>query len=509
MTIWGIILFWLGIGGKPTNYNLTEYFEDAFKDGFQVAWRNTPFDESFEYKSMSYFRMLTCFFFSGLADIVDRRALSYQFNTSTYSTTGKNDKRSSDKTINRMKKTMRIDSAVKNIIKQITKLYDNPPKRIFSETQSIQDKMTDIYIESNVDSMEKQNYELAKLCGLTGVLPYYENDNLQYRIFTPDEFRVKIEKGKVTEFWYPTTYDNKVAFRVLTPDVIKTIQVSEGKDTVIEEFNNFYGRIPISWLKLGESSGFYPGGKFELVEAQLSVNAHRIEADLDAAFNATPIKIGINIPEEMFTNAPDEVILVNDVTWPTEMQRKEPELKYTAPNPTFQMLDEFADARETDMKKAEGIPNSIIDGDSEPPSGISRLLEMSPLLEMKFEDIPKLQNHESDLAELIKIITNTDTDTNIGELDFSLHFPPERIVVDPETEYEFDKLKVSDNQMDVLDFLTKWGSFEGDFAAAQRVIDERKENFEKLNMFSKEEVEGTEIKKEIDTQLENIDETIG
>lgn len=517
MNIWSLILFWLGINAAPANYNSTEYYEDAFERQFKTVWEGTIFYEDVSIKSLSFYRAMTCLYDSGQSDIIDRRALLYSYLSGFFETGTLNS------TLDRYKQIIPIDSEIKQVMSRICKLYDEPPERLFSEKETTQDKLTQLYDDIKIDSYMQETYQKGKLTGNIAVYVKVIEDKLYLIRFSPDLYRVMFEDDGITvkEVFYPdyvVDEDGKqaVVIKSWTNEEFRTRQYTTGMTQVKlikdESEPNNYGVIPWVFLTMGED--FYPSTKYELAESQLNLNKVEFQSRLDVDFNATPVKIAVNIPQELIKVSPDAMIIMNNVAREGIEELVEPTIKFVDSEPKFDMLQEHKGQKSNEMQRGQGIPNSMLQGDSEPPSGISRLLEMSELLEIEGKDIPILQEFEKKLLDMIVLVMNQDaSDFNINEndiKDFAIHYPPPAIVVEPEMEYDFDKTKVKDNVMDIEIFLKKHGNVNASesFDNLVKIVEERKEKFDQLKPFSNAPELETPVNDETSKQLDNIEDEI-
>jgi len=522
MNIYGIYSALLNINQATFASTANEYYVDAFKTEFESLWAGTEFSRSdIDMNRMCYYRALNCYFGSEQADIIDRRNLMFYYLKNIYGI----DRQTS--TLNKHRSILPVDSIVARTLKRVCKLYDQKPDRIFGNGTA-QDIMADIYNDAKIDRILMDGYLLAKLNGIVGMMPYFVNGELHIRTFTPDQFSIKQKEGSlfdVSEFWYPVYNMNEKAFifRVWTDE--ERIEYKYEKNTysagtaikILSREPNPYGRIPVVFWRLGGGKGFFSGGLFEMVETNIKINKLSWQADLQVDYNSSPTRLATNIPESEITGAVDEIIALKNVG-KADYELAAPDLRYISPSPLFDAIDEYKRDRKFELQRDLGVPASLIEGDSNPPSGISRLLEMQEPLEMKFEDLPASEKFEEQLADIIRIVSNIDNGTNIGELTFHIDYPDEALVIEPDVEYQMDKEKVKDLNMDALAFLKKWGSINdgADINEAKRIIDERRSNYEVLGLFGiaaeeeevVDEITATPVNDEIDEQLENINTTI-
>ncbi len=496
-------------------YPKTEYYVAAFEQNFKDAWECTPFGSDVSLRDLSYYRSLTCFYNENEEDYVDRRALFYTYLKNEYNTLNKEQTLEDPlKTLNRYKQTLPIDSNVKQIMRRITKLYDERPAREFTtKNDALQTDLTQLYNEMQFDSFIKNVYQLTKYVGWVAVRQRWIEDKPIMLVKTPDQFRIKkdpLDDTKIIEFWEVAIFEQKFAFRVWT-EKERWFAVPEKHIVKANSFkiknveNNSYGRIPYVFLWLH-------GGRLDLNENQLKLNRTQWQADLNASYNANPIKMGVNLEQAKITGAVDEMILVKDIIQPREGDPALPYIEYFQPETAYTELMLAHDNRLARIQRQEGIPNSIIEGDKSPPSGISRLLEMNELIERKREDEPILIEFEKNIADLVIIISNIDASKGFGDIDFNITYSTEPIVIEPEAEYDFDKRKMNDLTLDTNEFYIKNGGISNDstFKETKEILEKRaifRDEIKGLLPSSTKEEFNTPIQDEIENQLENIEVT--
>jgi hypothetical protein len=495
------------------NLDTLSFYESVFFNEYQQLWAGTGFEKNdYEMRNLCYYRALAAFYSQRNEDINDRRALLYSYLENEYNTIDANS------TINRYKKTLPIDSLIPQIMKRKTILYDESPARSFYDNNENSEQiLNEIYNQANIDSILKYTYSLAKYLGLVLIMPIIKDETLKIRILTPDKFRVNTEQENndiITELWY-NNYDptqEKYYHIQIMPDVINYTDL-KGKPYIPTGFTNStipneYGVIPAVLMRFGIAEDIYTQGEYQMFESQLIQNKLKFQSLLDAAYNASPIKLGRNLPQNTFSVAPDQMLLIPDLA----VNDQEPSLEFIQGNPQFLPVDEYRHMLSEEVQRNQGIPYSMINGDTNPPSGISRLLEMQELLEQRAEDIPKLTNFEGELARMIRVIINNDLGYNLPELQFSVTFSDVRIQTEVDVEYNHDTMLYNNYLLDPAEYIKKWGnvpeSATVDEVAA--IIKQRKEDYDKINLSAGEIIDNEEdtFANEIEQQEENLNKII-
>jgi hypothetical protein len=165
-----------------------------------------------------------------------------------------------------------------------------------------------------------------------------------------------------------------------------------------------------------------------------------------------------------------------------------PSINVVSSAPNYNSLQEYIDNETVFMLTSLGIPLSLVRTDGTQPSGISRLLELNELYEKKYEDEGYIKSKEYEFIQKLATIINVDYETiNVTSVaDYTVSFPNETIVMEPQLAYDLDKQLVQDNQMDVIDFVKKHGNIKENATIEdiKLIIDERKKNYELLQIFS-------------------------
>jgi hypothetical protein len=458
---------------------LAHYYEVAFNAYNTLIWEGTKYaDDDLELESLAYYRALTCFYGSDMIDISDRRRLLYAFMVTEFKTGRGTD------TLERYKNTLPIQSSVRRVLNNLCIAYNQPPKRRFSNTPSMDDTFKNLYTEAKISNVLARIYRLAKLCSWVLVRPVWIDGKLQLNYLSPSQCRVEVSDTNnkvITEVAYPD-YDadnNVLAIRHWTPFEVWTTNT---KGNIIEKkpLVNPYGVIPYVAMKLELGTRYYTGGMFELIEDQLERNKFRFLSNADVSFNGRPIKIAINMGKGELIFSPDQVLALDGVVNESSGGGyARPALELVSPDPQYTMIDDFASSREQIAMRTEGLPESMINNTGTPLSGIAKIIDRQELIEKRNADLPLLAEFEKNLAKMVALIGKVDANLNLDmEMkDFSIDFEEDKVYIEPDAEYEFDKKKLQDGLIDPLEFMKKWGGFDNEITkeSAIKVVTERKE----------------------------------
>lgn len=472
-----------------------EYYEDAFADVWKQIWQGTKYGESpSDVSEMSFYRAITCFMGNNRIDLHDRRELLYyylakgdEFNISD-----------GNSTLNKYRKKLPIDTSIPYILNKICVLYNQEPRRHFGKGK-IDDVMNDIYQRAKVNYAMRYIQQCAEMVSVVAVTLTIRNGVYRIIYLTPDKFRIdtaKDDQYKVERFTYADWDDERsvVVYNEWTDNEYRKYWInlkydifnrkSFTEDTIIR-LPNPYGRIPFVFVRKYPGNAFIEGGRYDLIEKQLELNKLRYMANIDATFNSMPVKLAVNLQGKAQFIAPNRVIELEGVTM-GEGQLERPSLEFVAPEGQYQNLEDFRVDRLKSIYREEDIPPSIINENTADISGISRAIERISLMEKRMNDIQIFADFERELAELIRVIVNTDVfveTSRLGDLDFAIDYEEERLYIEPEVERNFDREKMKTGELHPLNYFKKWGDFDKNLTEEQLIeeINLRKELLSKID----------------------------
>lgn len=469
-----------------------EYYELAFAAEYRAIWNGVPFvrESNDEIASLAYYRALMSFYDRDPVAIVDRRKLLYAYVSELFST------KDDDSLLNRYRKSLPVDSGIRRVVRNLATAYDEPPKRSFSEdsTSPTQIEMARLYSEMNAAASFQQIHRRARLVSLVAVRPYVVDGTMRVDFMTPDNFRVITSPTDVqtpVEIWFPKIdaevglvyerwtrasrrLDRETGGVVETPGVREIV---DGDGNVLDQMENPYGILPFAFLRTDDDLQTYPGGMLELVEAQLDANKTKFLANTNVDFASSPAWFGINLRATNLRISPDRLLAYDNVIEGDGMPVP-PSLEAISPDGKFAELDEFRANRERRQALAEGIPPSMLtDQVSTPPSGISRVVERSEIIDLRNSELPALRRFEEEFAKIVATVSNVDAGTSIDidSIVVSIDFAEERIYVEPDAEYNSDKQRMNDGVLDPREFYRKWSGFDSAIEEDElvRIVTER------------------------------------
>jgi len=485
-----------------------EYYELAFNTYYTALWQKTAYNTPNDYSELSFYRMLVAFYNNNRVSINDRRELLYYYLASgdEYNITDQYS------LLNQSRRKLPTQSIIPNILNNLCSAYNTMPTRKFGKEGSKEEKFfTKLYEKAKINSNFQGIYKRAKLCSVVAVTLVITNDVPRLVYITPDNFRVKenaLNPNIIDEFIYADWDDTNqnVVFRKYTPTTIE-IYDYDGKliDNPANPNNiNPYGIIPFVFLKLHDENTFLGGGLFTDVERCLELNHISFISKADCSYNGQPMWLSINLPpDQVNRRSPNKVIQANGVK-NIEGADIPPEMIPLGSIGNFQQIDDFKEGRLKATYRDAGLPFSLIEQQSAQLTGISRIIERVPLTEQRYSDIIKLTDFEKELCNLIRVIANVDMRANLSEVEFSIAFEDERIYLEPEVEYEFDKTKVSDGIMDIDIFIKKWSGIDSDVIDVSTVIADNKAKLLEYGFVNKPQnnVQSTQEQQQPDTGLQ-------
>lgn len=432
--------------------DLTEFYESAFRDYLKEKWKYTAFArDDIEIKNMAYAMFLTAFYFNDENAIANRRrCLYYYLSMSGYDTT------KTENIINRMKNTLPVDSFIRRMLNDVCVIYDEPAIRKFSDAESDNKKMADLYEQIKIDVKMQTIYELAKLAGVVAVTMVVRNSKPKLLYMTPDKFRVITDSDDITKVnqLHYIDYDSKLKSYV-HHTWTDTEHITSASGTAIINEPNIYGRIPFEFCRITDSDMFFGGGLYEQSFKNLQFNNHMFNSDREAVINGMTQWIAVNMPSSIANRSPD---IIHRVDRRNDMD-PEPSMTPISTNGLYNDIFEFANNLKNNSLLDFGEPPDFIDTSiGANMSGISRMILHSKLNNIRESDIPVMESFETDLSELIQTIGNADYWMEpVKSLNYSISYAPIKVISEPAIEYEHDKQLMADGLMPLSEFVNKHG----------------------------------------------------
>ena len=187
-----------------------------------------------------------------------------------------------------------------------------------------------------------------------------------------------------------------------------------------------------------------------------------------------------------------------------------PELRPILGSQMFADVYEYAKNLKNDVLLDHGEPPDLINNELAQMSGISRFILHSRLNEIRQKDINYLAKFETELADLIMLISNLDytNGTQIPSLNFSIQYADIKILNEPKDEKLLDKELLNEGAISIKDYYKKWGSGFKQDIDEKELIELIKSRKETLKLLGINEVETPNQNQEIKTE-DNLDTNIG
>lgn len=473
--------------------NNAEYYENAFVSTFHQIWDGTIYDNATDLTDLAFYRALTCFLGNNRIDMYDRRQLLYFY----LAHGGEFNAQDGDSLLNQYRGKLPIDDNVHYILQNICTLYNQAPRRDFGKAE---DKMQEIYDKATIDSQMRYLQQIAEVVKVLAVSIVIKDNDYRLIYLTPDKFRIETDPNnsfKVTKFTY-TDWDTAravIVYNEWTADKYSIYSMNIKRDIlnrrtlvkeVVTETDNVYGIIPFVFLRLTNGSSFIEGGRLDLIEKQLELNKLKFLSNLDATFNGSPMKLAINMSGKANKISPNRIFEFEGVKV-GEGFNQAPSLELISNDPQYENLEDFRSNKLKQMLREENLPASLINEITADISGISRAIERVPLKEKRESEINKFIRFEKELAELIRVIANTDIyleTSQIPEIDFKIDYEEEGLYLEPSLERDFDLNKMKNYELHPLNYYSKWGDFDTNLSEDELIneIQIRKELLTKLEL---------------------------
>lgn len=455
-----------------------KYYCRAFATELAPMWRNT--DYAGQIDNLCFYRGIEAFLEDGETDYEARKRLLRCYLLGEFSA------KKDTALINRMYHNLptsahlfakfRMDACV---------AYNVAPNRKWNDGKGDED-FEEIYERYDLDAVEQRAYERAKFVKRVGLRPYLMDDQLQFMMLMPSQFRVKVDPSnpqKVTEVAYMVAaladveaHANAV-ITVWREDVYFDLD-ADGR-VLGEPKPNPYGIIPFAFLSFTEPTAAdpYGGGKFDLLEAQLESNRMRFLTKANVGFNGAPVKMAINMG--LKTNQIDlglgEVVDLNDVKGGANMPQLPPGFDILTSDPNYDSINQLRKDNDRETLRYEGIPDSqLSESGGNPPNGISRKLDRQELTDMRGKDRPYIQAFSRDLKTVIATVWNNDTASGVTldpEAAYSLDLDDEPVYMEPKDDYELAWQQLEDGVTSAAYFGRVYMGLEGAVTDEEALIE--------------------------------------
>jgi len=443
------------------------YYRDAFGPEMARIWAGVPSvaNNPDEINGLCYHRAMASFYERDITSFEDRRRVLYAYLANTSDTSHDTD------TLNRYRRILPTDSQVRRIVRNIATAYDEAPKRRFSEDTTLQDSLTRLYEDADVNTGLRSAYQRCRFMGVVAVRVFARDGRIGMSTITPDLFRVTLsdeDASAPTDIIYPQAGQDGIEYVQWNAETMTRYSVDG--NMIGEPIEHRYGRMPFAFMRLDDGPMFYGGGMTELMESQLSANRLKFRADVNSDFASSPVWLGINLQAKNLNISPDRMLAYDGVVEDAG-SHVPPSLEAVTPDGKFTELDEHRRSRMREAGLAEGLPASMLsDAASVPPSGISRVIERSEIIEQRMADQAFLRSFEQELCSVITTVARVDIGMVTPPVAVSIDFAEERVFVEPEAEYDFDKRKVADSTMDTQEFYRKWSGIDASMSKG-KVLD--------------------------------------
>lgn len=476
----------------------TPIYWEAFSDYYYQVWKGIKevWNSQDEIRELCFYRSLTCFYNETDEDYTDRQALLYHYLKRGFRYKDENS------LLNKYKEILPINSDCKNVLNQVCMAYDEPPKRKFSNSKTLNDVYKAMYSEANIDTIFATIYELAKGCGTVAVAPIFKNGKLKVVGFTPDQFKVTYEpdnQWKVAKITYPDWNDETSEY-IYHEWTDSTYRILDYRGNLLTEFvtqyrntggENPYGKIPFIFLKIGRGTGILPGGKMDMIYNQLRINKTLFASEIVMGLTGFPIPLGVNLDTRIIS--PDHILGAQSGL---TKEDQDPDFRWVTPETAYANLLEYSELLKDAEKMRYGIPT----GEGADASGISRVISRQQLIDERYKDLPNLRQFEKEFVEMLRHIGIIDGVIQTqDELTFSVDFADIRVYIEPDIEREQDWSKVEKGEWAVEDYYTKWGLFDEGISET-KLIKLLTERMEKLKAVK--EIIGSKVEEEEEEPIE-------
>lgn len=402
-------------------------YQSAFALSFSVVWGSTIFAN--EVSNLAYFRALTCFYGSTQDDLSYRRKLMYAYLRNDFGSD------SQDDTINQLYNVIPVQSSLKRVLRNLCGLYSQAPNRKFGV---VNPAIAEAYKKSNINSSFKYAHKLGRLCNTVLVMPTVRDFKIEIDVLPPDLFRVDTDPKdfkKITALWIPISTIDKAGspvytFKVWTKETYQTLDL-EGREITSEV--NPYGVIPGCILQFeNDSTDFYGGGNYDLLDAIIDDNKSKFLANNDLVYTSFSVWIATNLGTEITKIAPNRVMKVNKVSNDVS-QDSPPSLENVSGNGVFPNIELTRTDRNKEALRNQGIPESLVSANPGlAPSGAALKADRQELMEIRVEDTDVFSRFENEFYPVFAKVVNHGLSLGLpGQCSVSVDYIEPQEYIDP------------------------------------------------------------------------------
>lgn len=381
--------------------------------------------------------------------------------------TGSNIGMFTEKTVNIMPK-IHID-LVNKILDMVCTIYNAGADRyLLNADGTINEKQTEILmnIYNGFDISKKINeiYKQGYLFNCILPQPVWREDKINVDIITPNFCSVdsrdydfekaesvliakSIEGEDMIVYW-----SDKQHYYIDTHGTYKAVKDNEGN--VNADMVNPYGQLPFAILRFQSSSDFWGEPQQDLVENNIWYDVRESNNMFVEMFQGLGVGIGINLGKNTtITNAPNTIILVNDVR--DDMQT--PSLEYASTNAPMSDLRENLDLFYKKIGNSKGLSPQSMANDAEGQSGIAKAYDSYELTIKKDSHKHIMKQFEKQLYEKIKLVYNYHTtgDKLSDEVTFKVDIIEDEPEMDLTKEIERTNFELDKNIISIVDLMIK------------------------------------------------------
>lgn len=382
--------------------------------------------------------------------------------------TGSNIGMFTEKTVNIMPK-IHID-LVNKILDMVCTIYNAGADRyLLDSSGEVDEKQTEILmnIYNGFDISKKINeiYKQGYLFNCILIQPVWRDEKIDLDIITPnfcsvDSYDYNQEKAKSVMIAKSIENEDMIVYwddskhnYIDIHGTHKAVKDNEGNMNV--GMVNPYKELPFAVLRFQSSSDFWGEPQQDLVENNIWYDVRESNNMFVEMFQGLGVGIGINLGKNTtITNAPNTIILVNDVR--DDMQT--PSLEYASTNAPMADLRENLDLFYKKIGNSKGLSPQSMANDIVGQSGVAKAFDSYELSIKKDSHKHIMKQFEKELFEKIKLVYNYHTtgDRLSDEAEFTVDIFEDEPETDVKTEIEKTNFNLDKNIISIVDLMIQY-----------------------------------------------------
>ena len=370
-----------------------------------------------------------------------------------------------EKTVRIMPK-IHID-LVNKIVDMVCTIYNAGADRyLLNPDGTVNEKQTEIlmniYNGLDIDKKINEIYKQGYLFNCILIQPVFREDKINLDIITPnfcsvDAYDYDFEKARAVMISKSVNNKDMIVYwtdseHYYIDEHNKHIAVTDNEGNMNIAMLNPYGELPFAELRFQSSSDYWGEPQQDLIENNIWYDVRESNNMFVEMFQGLGVGVGVNLGKNTtITNAPNTIILVNDV----REDMAKPSLEYASTNAPMSDLRENLDLFYKKIGNSKGLSPQSMSNDVTGQSGVAKAYDSYELTIKKDNHKHIMKQFETVLYEKIKLVYNYHTtgDKLSDDVIFKVDIIEDEPQIDVKSEIEKIKFKLDKNIISIVDLM--------------------------------------------------------